>query len=215
MYAVVKVGGHQEKVEIGDVILSNKLDVKTGDKIILDAVAFVGEDGKIIVDQKTLAKVTVTAEVLSDLEKGKKIAVMRFKNKSRQIKRRGHRQLLTRLKVLDMVFVEPKKQEKDVKDASKAKPKRRASAKSKASKGAVKDIVSKSAKKESEKTEDAPKGGAKRGVKKEAEKSKDSAKSTPKRAPRKTTAKSSKATKDSEQVAKDSEQVAKGDKETE
>jgi large subunit ribosomal protein L21 len=102
MYAVVKVGGHQEKVEKDDLIVANRLNVPNGEKVELEVVVAVNDKGDLIADKKALDNSRVIAEVIDDAEKGKKISIMRFRNKTRQIKRHGHRQKLTRLRVIDI-----------------------------------------------------------------------------------------------------------------
>ena len=97
VYAVVRAGGRQEKVEVGSIVVLDRQAAKVGDKIELPAVLFVDGD-KITSDAKSLAKVTVTAEVLNDL-RGPKIVIQKFKNKTGYKKRQGHRQELTRVKV--------------------------------------------------------------------------------------------------------------------
>ena len=79
MYAIVKAGGHQEKVEVGDVILVNRLDAKKGDTVEFPA-ALVVDGSKVILGAKDLAKLTVKAEVVNDEAKGPKISIMKYKN---------------------------------------------------------------------------------------------------------------------------------------
>ncbi|MDR1033471.1 MAG: 50S ribosomal protein L21 [Bifidobacteriaceae bacterium] len=98
-YAVVKVGGHQEKVHVGGTIVANRLDGAVGDKIDLPAI-LLEQDGKLTVEPKKLKDVLVSCEIVNDSEQGKKINVLKFKNKVRYIRRIGARQQLTRLKVL-------------------------------------------------------------------------------------------------------------------
>ena len=86
MYAIVKAGGHQEKVEVGDVILVNRLDAKTVSYTHLRAPA-------------DLAKVSVKAEVVNDEAKGPKISIQKYKNKTGVARRKGHRQKLTIVKI--------------------------------------------------------------------------------------------------------------------
>jgi len=83
-YAIVKTGGKQYKVAVGDVVKVEKLDTEPGAKVTTDAAA--------------LAKVAVTGEVLEHT-KGPKIRIHKFKNKTGYHKRQGHRQQLTVLKV--------------------------------------------------------------------------------------------------------------------
>lgn len=97
VYAVVRAGGRQEKVEVGSVVVLDRLKAQTGEKVQLPAVLLV--DGETVTtDADKLAKVTVTAEVLGN-ERGPKIVIQKFKNKTGYKKRQGHRQDLTRVKV--------------------------------------------------------------------------------------------------------------------
>ena len=97
VYAIVKAGGRQEKVSVGDVVVVDRLSAAAGSSVQLPALLLVDGD-KVTADAKALAKVTVTAEVVRD-ERGPKIVIQKFKNKTGYRKRQGHRQDLTRLKV--------------------------------------------------------------------------------------------------------------------
>lgn len=97
VYAVVRAGGRQEKVEVGSVVTMNRVQANTDGNVLLPAVLLVDGD-TITSDAASLAKVTVTAEVLEDL-RGPKIVIQKFKNKTGYKKRQGHRQDLTRVKV--------------------------------------------------------------------------------------------------------------------
>ncbi|GIG55103.1 50S ribosomal protein L21 [Demequina activiva] len=97
VYAIVKAGGRQEKVSEGDVIVVDRLKAAAGDSVELPAVLLVDGE-KVTSDAKALAKVKVTAEVVRD-ERGPKIDILKYKNKTGYRKRIGHRQELTRLKV--------------------------------------------------------------------------------------------------------------------
>lgn len=97
MYAIVRAGGRQEKVSVGDTLIIDKVSASTGDSIDLTPLLVV--DGTTVTsDVSKLAKVSVKAEVLGPA-KGPKITIMKFKNKTGYRKRQGHRQQLTRLKV--------------------------------------------------------------------------------------------------------------------
>lgn len=98
MYAIVKAGGHQEKVEVGDEITVNRLDAKKGE-IVEFPVALLVDGAKVTINAKDLAKVTVKAEVVDDEAKGPKIRIQKFKNKTGVARRKGHRQKLTVVKV--------------------------------------------------------------------------------------------------------------------
>jgi len=97
VYAVVRAGGRQEKVEVGTVVTLDR--VKAGENGTIELPAVLLVDGENITsDAAALAKVVVTAEVLGDL-RGPKIIIQKFKNKTGYKKRQGHRQELTRVKV--------------------------------------------------------------------------------------------------------------------
>jgi large subunit ribosomal protein L21 len=97
VYAIVKTGGRQEKVSEGTIVVTNKLEAKPGDVVELPAILLVDGD-TVTTDADALGKVKVTAEVIRD-EKGPKIIIQKYKNKTGYKKRQGHRQSLTRLKV--------------------------------------------------------------------------------------------------------------------
>ncbi len=97
VYAVVRAGGRQEKVEVGTIVVLDRQQAKVGDKLELAAVLLVDGDA-VTTDADKLAKVKVTAEVLGE-ERGPKIIIQKFKNKTGYKKRQGHRQDLTRVKI--------------------------------------------------------------------------------------------------------------------
>ncbi len=97
VYAVVRAGGRQEKVEVGTIVVLDRQKANVGETIELPAVLFVDGDA-VTSDADKLAKVTVTAEVIGE-ERGPKIVIQKFKNKTGYKKRQGHRQDLTRVKV--------------------------------------------------------------------------------------------------------------------
>jgi large subunit ribosomal protein L21 len=97
VYAIVRAGGRQEKVAVGDVLTVDRVSDQAGSTFQLTPVLLV--DGTTVTsDADSLAKVTVTAEVLA-ATKGPKIIIQKYKNKTGYKKRQGHRQKLTRVKV--------------------------------------------------------------------------------------------------------------------
>ncbi len=97
VYAIVRAGGRQEKVSVGDVLVIDKVDGKAGDHLQLAPVLLV--DGtNLTTDVDALAKAKVTVELVAPF-KGPKITIMKFKNKTGYRKRQGHRQHLTKVKV--------------------------------------------------------------------------------------------------------------------
>jgi large subunit ribosomal protein L21 len=97
VYAIVKTGGKQYKVAVGDVLKVEKLDGEPGAKVSLP-VSLVVDGTTVTSNAGELAKVAVTGEVLEHI-KGPKIRIHKFKNKTGYHKRQGHRQPLTVLKV--------------------------------------------------------------------------------------------------------------------
>ncbi|MGH1548599.1 50S ribosomal protein L21 [Leifsonia poae] len=97
VYAVVRAGGRQEKVEVGTIVTMDRIKADENGTVQLAPVLLVDGD-TITSDAKSLAKVVVTAEVLGDL-RGPKIHIQKFKNKTGYKKRQGHRQELTRVKI--------------------------------------------------------------------------------------------------------------------
>jgi large subunit ribosomal protein L21 len=97
VYAIVKAGGRQEKVSVGDVVVTNRLGGAPGETVQFPAVLLVDGE-KVTSDAEALAKVSVTAEIIGD-ERGPKIRIFKYKNKTGYRKRQGHRQELTRVKV--------------------------------------------------------------------------------------------------------------------
>lgn len=97
MYAIVRSGGRQHKVAVGDVVEIDKVTDKIGSSLQLVPVLVV--DGESVTsDKDTLGKVSVTAEVLAET-KGPKIRILKYKNKTGYRKRQGHRQRYTQVKV--------------------------------------------------------------------------------------------------------------------
>ncbi|MDP4676243.1 MAG: 50S ribosomal protein L21 [Actinomycetes bacterium] len=97
VYAIVRAGGRQEKVAVGDVVVMDRVHAEPGATVSLPAVLVV-DDGAITASADALAQVAVDAEVLNH-ERGPKIRIIRYKNKTGYRRRMGHRQDLTRVKV--------------------------------------------------------------------------------------------------------------------
>jgi large subunit ribosomal protein L21 len=97
VYAVVRAGGRQEKVEVGTIVVLDRIQADKDGNVELAPVLLVDGD-KITHDAAALADVKVVAEVLNDL-RGPKIVIQKFKNKTGYKKRQGHRQEQTRIKI--------------------------------------------------------------------------------------------------------------------
>jgi large subunit ribosomal protein L21 len=97
VYAVVKAGGKQHKVAVGDRFTVNRLEGAAGDTVTLPVVLLVDGD-TVTSDAEALAKVTATGEIVEH-GKGPKIRIHKFKNKTGYHKRQGHRQPLSEVVV--------------------------------------------------------------------------------------------------------------------
>ncbi|MFM9136470.1 MAG: 50S ribosomal protein L21 [bacterium] len=97
MYAIVRAGGRQEKVAVGDIVVMDRVAAEPGDSVQLP-VLLVVSDGVVTSDAAALSQASVQAEVVGH-ERGPKIRILRYKNKTGYRRRQGHRQELTRVKV--------------------------------------------------------------------------------------------------------------------
>ncbi|HOO46265.1 MAG TPA: 50S ribosomal protein L21 [Deltaproteobacteria bacterium] len=95
MYAVIKTGGKQYKVEEGDTIQIEKLDAAKGDTITFDDVLFIGGDEYRLGSPK-LEGVTVSGRIVRQM-RAKKIIVFKMKRRKGYRKKQGHRQNLTEI----------------------------------------------------------------------------------------------------------------------
>jgi large subunit ribosomal protein L21 len=98
VYAIVRSGGHQHKVAVGDTLTVDRIASAPGESVTLPAVLLVDVGGAVTADAAALAKASVTAEVVEAV-KGPKITIHLFKNKSGYHRRQGHRAKLTTLRV--------------------------------------------------------------------------------------------------------------------
>ena len=98
MYAIIETGGKQYKVNEGDVLFVEKLDVNEGDKVTFDKVLAVSGNAGFVVGAPYVDGATVVANVVKN-GKGKKIHVLRYKAKKNEKKKIGHRQPYTKIQI--------------------------------------------------------------------------------------------------------------------
>ncbi len=96
--AIIKTGGKQYLVKEGDILYVERIKLEKGKRVELDTLAVYEQGGKADIGTPLLDR-KVQAEVLEEV-KGDKIRVARFKAKVRYRKVRGHRQILTKIKIL-------------------------------------------------------------------------------------------------------------------
>ncbi len=99
--AVILVGGKQYIVNEGEILDVEKLENSPGERIVLDKVLLVATDDKVLVGRPYLREVNVQAQVLEHL-KGKKVVNFKYSPKKDSKRKKNHRQLLTRIKILDI-----------------------------------------------------------------------------------------------------------------
>ncbi len=99
MYAIVKTGGKQYRVEEGTTLFVERLTAEQGATVPLEPILFRGDDA--VFDADGLSTVTVEAEVVEHV-RGPKIRIFKYKPKQGYRRRAGHRQELTRLKVTSL-----------------------------------------------------------------------------------------------------------------
>lgn len=102
MYAVVETGGKQEKVFVGDVFRTELLDAPVGEIVELTGVRLLVKDDAILTSPADLANAKVVCEIVGQ-DRSKKITVFKRKRKNNYMRKNGHRQFYTSLKVNEIV----------------------------------------------------------------------------------------------------------------
>ncbi len=97
MYAIIRAGGKQARVQSGDVIDIERVK-SDEEKLTFQPLLVVDDDGNAVSDRNALAKATVTAKVLGETA-GDKIDIFKYKNKTGYRRRQGHRQKYTRIEI--------------------------------------------------------------------------------------------------------------------
>ncbi len=98
MYAVIKTGGKQYKVQEGDTIRVEKLEASEGDSIKLDSVLMLTDGDKVTVGTPLVEGASVSATVKAQ-GRGAKIKIIKFKRRKQYRKQAGHRQAYTELAI--------------------------------------------------------------------------------------------------------------------
>jgi large subunit ribosomal protein L21 len=100
MYAVIQTGGKQYRVEPGKTVVVEKLVGDAGAKVVFDQVLLVssGDGGSVSVGKPTLAGAKVTGEIVEQT-RGDKLVVFKFRRRKNYVRRNGHRQDVTVVKV--------------------------------------------------------------------------------------------------------------------
>ena len=102
MYAVIKSGGKQHRVEPGEVPRLEQLDAETGAIIDFDRVMMIGEGEQVKIGEPYVDGGKVSAEIMSH-GRGDKITVIKMKRRKHYRRQAGHRQSYTEIKITDIV----------------------------------------------------------------------------------------------------------------
>lgn len=99
IFAVIKTGGKQYLVKEGDVLLIEKIRGKLGEKFNFDQILLLANDKATQIGTPLVSEAKVEVEILDQI-KGPKIKVIKFKRKTRYHRKKGHRQLYTKIKIV-------------------------------------------------------------------------------------------------------------------
>ncbi|GAB1264121.1 50S ribosomal protein L21 [Aurantivibrio infirmus] len=99
MYAVIEAGGKQHRVIEGETLKLEKIiGVEPGDKVDFDSVLLIANEGDVKIGAPTVAGAKVTAEVVS-IGRHDKVKIIKFRRRKHHMKRQGHRQWYTEVKI--------------------------------------------------------------------------------------------------------------------
>lgn len=135
MYAVVKTGGKQYRVAKNDVLKIERLAGDEGDIITLEEVLMVGDGAAVTVGAPLVAGASVAAEIIEQ-GRGPKIVIFKKRRRQNYRRKKGHRQLLTVVKITDILTDGAKP------SAKKAEPRKAAAPKAAPAAAAASDDVS-------------------------------------------------------------------------
>ena len=119
MYAVIETGGKQYRVQEGDVITVEKLNVEAGQAVTFDKVLVLGE-GKDVKVGTPYLDAAVTGTVVEN-GKGQKVIIFKYKAKKDYRKKQGHRQPYTMVKIESLGGEAPKAAKAETKEAAEVK----------------------------------------------------------------------------------------------
>jgi large subunit ribosomal protein L21 len=146
MYAIIRAGGKQAKVQSGDVIEIERVKGDS-DKLSFAPLLVVDDEGNAVSDRAVLSKATVTAKILGESQ-GPKIDIFKYKNKTGYRRRQGHRQKYTQIEITEIKL--PGAKTKAAAKTTKASDDKPTGAKS----SATKATAAKTAKKATESSEE-------------------------------------------------------------
>lgn len=145
MYAIIKSGGKQYRIKHGQIVKLEKLPIEAGKTVDLEEVLMVANGDNTHIGAPLVKDAKVVAEVVTH-GRGKKVEILKFKRRKHHMKRQGHRQDFTEVKITDIIVDGVKLEKKVAKNpASTQKSAKKAAAKK--AKPAAKKTTKKAAKK--------------------------------------------------------------------
>ena len=132
MYAIIRAGGKQAKVQSGDVIEIERVK-GDADEMSFSPLLIVDDKGNAVSDRDLLSKASVTAKVLGESQ-GPKIDIFKYKNKTGYRRRQGHRQKYTQIEITEITLPGAKAKSSQAKPAAKSGSAKAAEAKPAAAK---------------------------------------------------------------------------------
>jgi large subunit ribosomal protein L21 len=98
MYAVIKAGGKQYRVEQGDTLAIERIEGDTGAQVAFDEVLLVGDEGATYIGRPVLQGAKVTGTIVEQ-GRAKKVVVFKFRRRKNYKRKKGHRQYFTRIRI--------------------------------------------------------------------------------------------------------------------
>ena len=108
MYAVIKTGGKQHRVTEGETLKIEKIEIPTGDVVQFDEVLLVSTGDDITIGSPLVDGAAVKAEVIQH-GRAEKVRIIKFRRRKHSMKRQGHRQWFTEVKITDILASGAKK----------------------------------------------------------------------------------------------------------
>lgn len=144
MYAVIKTGGKQHRVSEGETLKIEKIEVATGDSVQFDEVLMVAAGDEFTIGAPLVAGAAVKAEVISH-GRAEKVRIIKFRRRKHSMKRQGHRQWFTEIKITDILAsgAKPAAAKKPAKKADAPKTEKKAAPKKAAAKTTGADDLTK------------------------------------------------------------------------
>lgn len=123
MFAIIKTGGKQYRVSVGDILEVERLPVETGSSFNFEEVLLIDDGARTWLGNPYLPKARVRAELVEEF-KDEKVVVFKKKRRKQYKKKRGHRQIQSRVKILEIIpdFELKEKETVEIKPTGEAKP---------------------------------------------------------------------------------------------